>query len=140
MRGERPAATRLSEVTAGQVSRMCADLAELPELVGEEARAALARLRVPAAGEDQARRVLAEIEELLRRHGLTGAWTAGRGPQAAPGGPYQPLPGLAAARPVEEVLVCPGDLCDRVEIPRAGAGQPQCAVWQCPLPPFRMEA
>ncbi|MFK0257064.1 hypothetical protein [Streptomyces sp. NPDC090445] len=130
----------LSEATAGRVSRMCADLAELEDLLGDGARPLLARLRAPGASEEQVGSVLAELEDLLRRHGVVGSGGVARGPaEPGPGPDYRPLPGLGRARPQEVVLICPGGLCDRVEIPRAGTAAPGCAVWATGLSRFRMD-
>jgi hypothetical protein len=119
---------------------MCEDLTEAEELIGPEFAAVLGRLRAPDAGDEQVRAALAELEELLRRCGLVGAGAVVRGAPGTGPGPYEPLPGLGPARPLEEVHVCPGDLCDRVEVPRPAApGPPMCAVWACPLPRFRTD-
>lgn len=132
------AQVRVTAATSARLSRMCEDLAEAEELVGPEFTPVLDRLRIPDASEEQIRTALAELEELLRQRGLVGAGSVVRGdPQP---GTYQPLPGLGAGRPLEEVYVCPGGLCDRVQIPRPGPSEaPQCAVWACPLPRFRMD-
>ncbi|MFD8477958.1 hypothetical protein [Kitasatospora sp. NPDC059673] len=118
---------------------MCEDLVEVDELVGPEFTGVLARLRAGNTTDEQVRDTIAELAEMLRREGLAGVGEAtvrGEPGQA----PFQPLPGLGPARPLEEVYVCPGDLCDRVEIPRPGAAQaPRCAVWASPLPRFRTD-
>ncbi|AOR31715.1 hypothetical protein BFF78_12220 [Streptomyces fodineus] len=132
------ARVRVTAATSARLSRMCEDLAEAEELVGPEFTPVLERLRSPDASEHQVRTALAELEELLRQHGLVGPGAVARG--ELPAGGYQPLPGLGPGRPLEEVYVCPGDLCDRVEIPRPGPPRaPLCAVWACPLPRFRMD-
>jgi hypothetical protein len=119
---------------AARLARACDDVAEVTALVGPDAARALARLRGPDVGEHEVDAVLAEVEDILRRHGLAGSGGPVRGGPA-----YQPLPGVGGGRPLEEVHVCPGDLCDRVEVPELGAAAPTCAVWDCPLPLFRVD-
>jgi hypothetical protein len=127
-----PPRRRLDEDRAARLARACDDVAEVTALVGPEAAHALARLRSPNVGEREVDTVLAEVENILRVHGLAGG--------AVRGGPaYDPLPGVGHGRPLEEVRVCPGDLCDRVEVPALGAAAPTCAVWACPLPLFRVD-
>jgi hypothetical protein len=128
----------LTAETAARLARMCTDLAEVGDPITTEASAVLARLRDGEVTEESGRAALAELEEVLRRHGLVGADAVIRGP--SPPGGFQPLPGLGSGRPLEEVYICPGDLCDRVELPRAGVpDRPGCAVWGCPMPLFRMD-
>jgi len=127
-----PPRRRLDADRAARLARTCDDVAEVSALVGPEAAHALARLRGPDVGEGEVDAVLAEVENILRVHGLVGG--------AARGGPaYEPLPGVGGGRPLEEVHVCPGDLCDRVEVPTLGAAAPTCAVWSCRLPLFRVD-
>jgi hypothetical protein len=121
---------RLDSDRAARLTRVCSDVAEVADLLGAEPAHLLARLReeLPAAEVDA---VLAEVTSLLRAKGLVGGEATNRGPG------YLPLAGIRGRRP-EVVLVCPGDLCDRMEIPRAGES-PRCAVWDCPLPEFRLD-
>ncbi len=93
----------------------------------------LAKLRDRTLPDEDVDAVLAEVSELMRAGGLVGGDATSRGSR------YLPLPGIHGRRP-EVVHVCPGDLCDRVEIPRPGSGAPPvCAVWDHPLPRFRMD-
>jgi hypothetical protein len=127
-----PPRRRLDADRAARLARACDDVAEVGDLVGPEAAAVLARLRGRDVGADEFDAVLAEVEDILRVHGLTGG--------AVRGGPaYQPLPGVGGGRPLEEVHVCPGDLCDRVEAPALGVAAPTCAVWACSLKLFRVD-
>lgn len=121
---------RLDSDRAARLTRTCSDVAEVADLVGPEPARLLARLRegLPPAEVDS---VLAEVTSLLRAKGLVGGDATNRGPR------YLPLPGVHGRRP-EVVLVCPGDLCDRTEIPRTGEPS-HCAVWDCPLPEFRLD-
>lgn len=126
--------SQLGADRAARLARACDDVAEVASLVGPEAALVLARLREPNVGDREVDGVLAEVEDILRRHGLVGSGGAVRGGPA-----YQPLPGVGGGRPLEEVHVCPGDLCDRVEAPALGIAAPTCAVWDCPLPLFRVD-
>ncbi|EIE98857.1 hypothetical protein [Saccharomonospora glauca] len=134
----------LSADSAARLSRACSDVTEAAGLLGPDASHALARLRDPDVSDRDVDLVVAEVEEILRAHGLVGSGAVPRGgasysSPAPPGSAYQPLPGLGGGRPIEEVHVCPGNLCDRVELPRPGAAiAPTCAVWACPMPLFRM--
>ncbi len=124
---------RLDSDQAARLSRTCEDVAQAGDLLGPEPAQVLARLRDRALSDEDIDAVLAEVAELMRARGLVGGDTASRGSR------YLPLPGIHGRRP-EVVHVCPGDLCDRVEIPRPGSGaSPVCAVWDCPLPQFRMD-
>ncbi|MFG2049109.1 hypothetical protein ACGFIW_16980 [Micromonospora sp. NPDC048935] len=124
---------RLDDDRAARLARVCADIAQVGDLLGPEPAQALARLRDRSVSDRGVDAVLAEVTELMRLGGLLGGDTAARGHH------YLPLAGVHGRRP-EVVLVCPGDLCDRVEIPRPDAGPPpRCAVWDCPLPTFRMD-
>lgn len=118
---------------AERLSRLCADVAEVADLLGPEPARALAALQDRTLPVEDVDAVLAEVSDLLRAGGLVGTDAASRGVR------YLPLPGIEGRRP-EVVLVCPGNLCDRVEMPRAGAGaSPVCAVWDRALPEFRMD-
>ncbi|MEU8329098.1 hypothetical protein [Micromonospora sp. NPDC048839] len=123
---------RLDDDRAARLARVCADIAQVGDLLGPEPAQTLARLRDRPLSDQGVDAVLAEVTELMRRSGLVGGDTTARGHH------YLPLAGIHGRRP-EVVLVCPGDLCDRVEIPRPDAGPPHCAVWDCPLPTFRMD-
>ncbi|MET8040853.1 hypothetical protein ABZU25_08310 [Micromonospora sp. NPDC005215] len=124
---------RLDDDRATRLARVCADIAQVGDLLGLEPAQALARLRDRSLSDQGVDAVLAEVTELMRRSGLVGGDTTVRGDR------YLPLAGIHGHRP-EVVQVCPGDLCDRVEIPRPDAGPPpRCAVWDCPLPTFRMD-
>jgi hypothetical protein len=124
---------RLDSDRAGRLSRICEDVAEVSDLLGPEPAQLLARLRERTLPDEDVDAVLAEVSELMRARGLVSSGTVLRGPR------YLPLPGIQGQRP-EVVHVCPGSLCDRVEIPRPGNETlPSCAVWGCPLPTFRMD-
>jgi hypothetical protein len=124
---------RLDGDRAARLSRTCEDVAQVSDLLGPEPARVLAGLRDRALPAGEVDALLAEVTELMRAGGLVGGDTAVRGPR------YLPLPGVQGHRP-ELVHVCPGDLCDRVEIPRPGAGAPPvCAVWDCPLPTVRLD-
>jgi hypothetical protein len=125
----------LNADTADRLSRMCADLEELGEMPDPRYALTLRRLRGGEQTEEDVRTALDDLEEVLRAHGLTGAGSVARG---GPPADYRPLPGLGAGQPLEEVYVCPRDLCARVEIPRVAA-PPECAVWAGPLALFRMD-
>lgn len=123
---------RLDSDRAARLSRICEDVAQVGGLLGPEPAQVLARLRDRTLPDEDVDAVLAEVTELMRTRGLVGDTTS-RGPR------YLPLPGIHGQRP-EVVHVCPGDLCDRVEIPRPGSGASLvCAVWDCPLPQFRLD-
>lgn len=128
-----PARRRLDADRAARLARTCDDVAEFTALAGPEAARVLARLRGQDVGEREVDAVLAEVDEILRVHGLAGGTMRGEGTA------YDPLPGVGRGRPLEEVHVCPGDLCDRVEVPALGAAAPTCAVWACPLPRYRVD-
>ncbi|MEU4338319.1 hypothetical protein AB0F59_27310 [Micromonospora lupini] len=124
---------QLDDDRATRLARVCADIAQVGDLLGPEPAQALARLRDRSLSDQAVDAVLAEVTELMRLGGLVGGDTTVRGDR------YLPLAGIHGRRP-EVVRVCPGDLCDRVEIPRPDAGPPpRCAVWDCPLPTFRMD-
>ncbi|MGC5288547.1 hypothetical protein [Micromonospora sp. DT231] len=124
---------RLDDDRAARLARICADIAQVGDLLGPAPAQALARLRDLSLSDEGRDAVLAEVTELMRRGGLVGGDTTVRGER------YLPLAGIHGRRP-EVVQVCPGDLCDRVEIPRPYADPPpRCAVWDCPLPAFRMD-
>jgi hypothetical protein len=124
---------RLDSDRAARLSRVCEDIAQVSDLLGPEPAQVLAKLRVRTLPDEDVDAVLAEVTELMRARGLVGGDTTSRGPR------YLPLPGIHGRRP-EVVHVCPGGLCDRVEIPRPGSGaSPVCAVWDSPLSPFRMD-
>ncbi|MEU5785919.1 hypothetical protein [Micromonospora lupini] len=124
---------QLDDDRATRLARVCADIAQVGDLLGPEPAQALARLRDRSLSDQTVDAVLAEVTELMRLGGLVGGDTIARGDR------YLPLAGIHGRRP-EVVRVCPGDLCDRVEIPRPDAGPPpRCAVWDCPLPTFRMD-
>ncbi|MDG4758239.1 hypothetical protein [Micromonospora sp. WMMD710] len=124
---------RLDDDRAARLARICADIAQVGDLLGPEPAQALTRLRDTSLSDQSVDVVLAEVTELMRARGLVGGDTPARGHR------YLPLAGVRGRRP-EVVQVCPGDLCDRVEIPRPDAGPPpRCAVWDCPLPAFRMD-
>ncbi|MEV4824196.1 hypothetical protein [Micromonospora sp. NPDC049274] len=124
---------QLDDDRATRLARVCADIAQVADLLGPEPARALARLRDRSVSDEGVDAVLAEVTELMRLGGLVGGDTTVRGDR------YLPLAGIHGRRP-EVVRVCPGDLCDRVEIPRPDAGPPpRCAVWDCPLPTFRMD-
>ncbi|MQY10236.1 hypothetical protein SRB5_03430 [Streptomyces sp. RB5] len=122
---------RLDSDRAARLSRICEDIAEVADLLGPDPAQLLARLREGALPDEDVDTVLSEVSELMRAAGLVSSDTVLRGPR------YLPLPGIQGRRP-EVVHVCPGGLCDRVEIPRPGTS-PSCAVWDCPLPTFRMD-
>lgn len=124
---------RLDSDRAARLSHTCEDVAKAGELLGPEPAQVLAKLRDRALPAEDVDAVLAEVTELMRVRGLVGGDTTFRGPR------YLPLPGIHGRRP-EVVHVCPGDLCDRVAIPRPGSGAtPVCAVWDCPLPQIRLD-
>ncbi|MDG4781168.1 hypothetical protein O7614_16080 [Micromonospora sp. WMMD961] len=124
---------RVDDDRATRLARICADVAQVGDLLGPEPAQALTRLRDRSLSEQGVDAVLAEVTELMRVAGLVGGDTTARGDR------YLPLPGIHGRRP-EVVQVCPADLCDRVEIPRPDAeAPPRCAVWDCPLPAFRMD-
>ncbi|GHJ13184.1 hypothetical protein [Micromonospora sp. AKA38] len=139
---QRPPGRRISDPTAANVARVCADMvdvADLVDLTGPEAEPVLARLRADDATEEAVRVALDEVADLLRRHGLTGVLGAARGGEVLPDG-FTGLPAIGTGRPLEEVYVCPGNLCDRTEIRRPGAtAAPSCAVWARPLLLFRLD-
>lgn len=117
---------------AARLSRICEDIAQVGDLLGPEPAQVLARLRDRTLPDEDVDAVLAEVTDLMRARGLVGGDAVFRGR-------YLPLPGVQGRRP-EVVQVCPGGLCDRVEVPRPGSGaSPYCAVWDCPLPRFRMD-
>ncbi|MEU7929565.1 hypothetical protein [Micromonospora sp. NPDC049801] len=124
---------RLDDDRATRLARICADIAQVGDLLGPEPTRALTRLRDRSLSDQGVDAVLAEVTELMRLAGLVGGDTTVRGDR------YLPLAGIRGRRP-EVVQVCPADLCDRVEIPRPDGGPPpRCAVWDCPLPAFRMD-
>lgn len=133
---QRPLGHRISDSTAADVARVCADLvdvADLVDLAGPEAEPLLSRLRADRVTEDAVREALDELVDLLGRHGLTGVLGAARGAEPL-SGVFTGLPVIGRGRPLEEVYVCPGDLCDRAEIRRPGIpAAPSCAVWARPL-------
>jgi hypothetical protein len=131
-----PTPRRLDADTAERLSRACGDVADAGALVGPKPAHTLARLRAPGVSEREVDTVLAEVEEILRARGLLGSGSASRGES---GSVYRPLPGLGGGHPIEEVHMCPGDLCARVEVARPGTAVPTCAVWGCPLPLFRAD-
>ncbi|MGV9213110.1 hypothetical protein ACTFTM_14730 [Micromonospora sp. RB23] len=124
---------RLDDDRAARLARVCADIAQVGDLLGPEPARALTRLRDRSLSDQSVDAVLAEVTELMRVGGLVGGDTTVRSDR------YLPLAGIHGRRP-EVVQVCPADLCDRVEIPRPDAGpSPHCAVFDCPLPTFRMD-
>ncbi|MEU8211531.1 hypothetical protein AB0B85_20320 [Micromonospora sp. NPDC049044] len=123
---------RLDDDRAARLARICADIAQVGDLLGPAPAQALARLRDRQRSDQGVDAVFAEVTELMRVGGLVGGDPIVRGHR------YLPLAGIHGRRP-EVVQVCPGDLCDRVEIPRPDADPPRCAVWDCPLTTFRMD-
>lgn len=118
---------------AVRLSRLCEDVAQVGDLLGPEPARALAALQDRTLPAEDVDAVLTAVSDLLRAGGLVGTDAVSRGVR------YLPLPGIEGRRP-EVVLVCPGNLCDRVEVPRAGAGAtPVCAVWDRAMPEFRMD-
>ncbi|WP_140158160.1 hypothetical protein [Micromonospora sp. NBS 11-29] len=139
---QRPPGRRVSGTTAADVARVCADMADVADLVDltdPEAERVRTRLRADDVTEEEVREALNALVEFLRRHGVTAVLDTARGAEVL-GGDFTGLPVIGHGRPLEEVYVCPGDLCDRVEIARPGRpAAPPCAVWARPLRRFRTD-
>lgn len=121
---------------------LCARLADLSGSSGEDAAldALTARLiallehertAVPNSARSDAAvldSVLDELDSLLPRTGPTGGHSSNR---TSPSQPlFSPLPGMGNNHPLLEVLVCPRNRCQRVEIPdEAGLGAPRCRIF-----------